>query len=48
MYNTITFEKEEPMSERVNVKILLLVGGEAEVVADACWMRMCRPGTRRR
>ncbi len=28
-------EKEEPMSERVNVKVLLLVGGEAEVVADA-------------
>ncbi|MFJ1858761.1 hypothetical protein ACIOHA_15800 [Streptomyces anulatus] len=35
MYSTITPEKEEPMSERVNVKVLLLVGGEAEVVADA-------------
>ncbi|MFJ2432954.1 hypothetical protein ACIOWM_07050 [Streptomyces anulatus] len=31
---TVT-KKEEPMSERVNVKVLLLVGGEAEVVADA-------------
>ncbi|MGW3330597.1 hypothetical protein ACWDF9_08655 [Streptomyces rubiginosohelvolus] len=27
--------EEEPMSERVNVKVLLMVGGEAEVVADA-------------
>ncbi|MFC8625631.1 hypothetical protein [Streptomyces anulatus] len=35
MYSTITPEKEEPMSERVNVKVLLLVGGEAEVVADS-------------